>query len=63
MVYSKSYDNSIEFSSYKTKSKMNFQKAEQNFEKGGIIYNDYTIGTKKVGTPNYKIRSKSKFAK
>ena len=45
MVYSKSYDNSIEFSSYKTKSKMNFQKAEQNFEKGGIIYNDYTIGT------------------
>lgn len=60
MVYSKSYDNSIEFSSYKTKSKMNFQKADQNFEKGGIIYNDYTIGTKKVGTPNYKIRSNLK---
>lgn len=60
MVYSKSYDNSIEFSSYKTKSKMNFQKSDQNFEKGGIVYNDYTIGTKKIGTPNYKIRSNLK---
>ena len=57
MVYSKSYDNSIEFDSYKQKSIMKFQKSNQNFEKGGIIHIDSTIGTKKIGTPNYKIRS------
>tara|TARA_Y100000591_G_C21841091_1_gene705678 strand:+ start:335 stop:1447 length:1113 start_codon:yes stop_codon:yes gene_type:complete len=36
---------------------MNFQKSNQNFEKGGIIYNNYVLGTKKIGTPNFKLRS------
>ena len=57
MVYSNRYNDSIEFSSYKTKSKTNFQKSDQNFEKGGIIYNDYIPGIKKIGTSNYNIRS------
>ena len=33
---------------------MRFKKEKQNFEKGGIIYNDYVIGTKTVGTHNFR---------
>tara|TARA_Y100001980_G_C14536050_1_gene312770 strand:+ start:106 stop:1251 length:1146 start_codon:yes stop_codon:yes gene_type:complete len=57
MVYSNKFNNNINVSSYKVKSPTNFQKSDQKFEKGGIIYNDYVLGTKKVGTKNYRIRS------
>jgi hypothetical protein len=57
MVYSNKFNNDISVSSYKNKSPTNFQKSKQDFEKGGIIYNDYILGTKKIGTQNYRIRS------
>ena len=57
MVYSNKYNESIQYRTHKTKSDMNFKKANQNFQKGGIIYNDYIVGTKKIGTKNYGIRS------
>lgn len=56
MVYSNKYNEAINVNSYKSKSNMNFNKKNQNFEKGGIIYNDYVIGTKTLGTPNYRLR-------
>ena len=57
MGYSNNFNETINADSYKTKSKMNFKKENQNFEKGGIIYNNYALGTKTVGTPNYRLRN------
>ena len=57
MVYSNKYNETINVNSYKSKSNMRFKKEKQNFEKGGIIYNDYVLGTKTVGTPNFRLRN------
>ena len=62
MVYSNKYNESVQFKSHKIKSNTHFHQSTQNFEKGGIIFTDEVIATKKKGSNNYRLRPNFKLS-